>query len=339
MESRSCENSDKTELEARENTNQVGNTTTPPQTDLHNTLLNTLEFSKHEHPPLDQSGQAPVEGDGHRHLPLEGPGIGHHHRQHNPSVKEIIKEIRKQMWSKKSIRNYWRKKKTLKNELKKVLWVTKIKWEENIENTENIEENKENQIPIQNKNSYLRIPEPGTKASPGCLKNPCWKEKFGEMSSSDHSSSPGAIRSFTVFHGSSVEWEISGPKCDSSRVISKRILGSDACSCSSAATHCGTVLAGKNFSNFSNGTLGGKTTGGRYLNNNIDKESSLSGQLGQQFGPTRSYQGISNSKQQQIKSPEARTSDRSAWRSLVSGPAQFTIQKLFCLSDHCRRNA
>ena len=170
---------------------------------------------------------------------------------------------------------------------------------------ENIEE--ENQIQIQIINLYLRIPGPGTKASPGCLKNPCRKQKFGEMSSSDHSSSSGAIRSFTGVHGSSGEGELSGPKYDSSLVISKQLLGSDACSCSTAATHCGTVLAGNNILNC---TLGGKTTGGRNMQYKKDNELlSLYGQLGQKSGPNRTSQGIINTKHQQIKSQAAGSTD------------------------------
>ena len=137
------------------------------------------------------------------------------------------------------------------------------------------EEKFEEENQIQFRNSYLRIPGPGTRASQGCLEIPCRKQKFGDKSSSDLPSSSGAIRNFTGVHGSSEEGELSGPKCDSSNLIliSKQLLGSDACSCSTAATHCGTVLAGKNFSNC---TIGGKTTGGRNLHYNMENELSLS---------------------------------------------------------------
>ena len=98
-----------------------------------------------------------------------------------------------------------------------------------------------------------------------------------------------------------------GPKYDSSLAISKQLLGSDACSCSTAATHCGTVLAGKNVLNC---TLGGKTTGGRNMQYKKDNELlSLYGQLGQKSGPIRTSQGIINTKHQQIKSPAAGSTD------------------------------
>jgi hypothetical protein len=64
-----------------------------------------------------------VEGDGHRHLPLEGPGIGHHHRQHDPPVKEMIKEINKKENMKqegKLNKNILKRKKTLKNRVRKI---------------------------------------------------------------------------------------------------------------------------------------------------------------------------------------------------------------------------
>ena len=176
---------------------------------------------------------------------------------------------------------------------------------ENEVNEEKFEE--ENQI--QFRNSYLRIPGPGTRASQGCLEIPCRKQKFGEKSSSDLPSSSGAIRNFTGVHGSSEEGELSGPKYDSSLVISKQLLGSDACSCSTAATNCGTVLAGNNILNC---TLGGKTTGGRNKQYNKDNELSLYGQLGQKSGPNQTSQGIINTKHQQIKSPAAGSTDTSA---------------------------
>ena len=173
------------------------------------------------------------------------------------------------------------------------------------------EENKEEiktKIPIQSRNSYLRIPGPGTRASSGCLETPCWKQKFGEKSSSDSGLSSGTIKNFTVIHGSSREGNLSGPK-KLDFLLSKQILGSDARSCSTATTYHSTVLAGRNISNC---TLGGKTTDGRYLRYSMDKDTSLSGQLGQYFGPTRTSQGNYNTEHHQIKSPEARKSDRSA---------------------------
>jgi hypothetical protein len=233
-------------------------------------LSDTLGSSRHEHHP-GQSSQTPVEGGGHRHLPLEGPGIGHQHHQHDPPVKEIIREInRKEKVKQEDKMNkniILQKKKENSEEQNEENPVS----EENEVNEENFEEENQNQI----RNSYLRIPGPGTRASPGCLEIPCSKQKFGEMSSSDHPSSSGAIRNFTGVHGSREEGELSGPKCDSSNsiLISKQVLGSDSCSCSTAATHCGTVVAGKNVLNC---TLGGKTTGGRNLHYNMDNELSLS---------------------------------------------------------------
>ena len=162
---------------------------------------------------------------------------------------------------------------------------------------------------MQFRDSYLLIPGPGARASQGCLENPCRKRKFGEKSSSNHQSSSGAMRNFTGVHGSSGEGELSGPKFDSKHSIltANQYLETDACSCSTAATHCGTVLAGNNILNC---TLGGKTTGGRNMQYGKDNELlSFYGQLGQKSGPNQTSQGIINTKHQQIKSPVAGSPD------------------------------
>ena len=229
------------------------------------TLLDTLGSSRHEHHP-GQSCQTPVEGGGHRHLPLEGPGIGHLHCQHDPPVRERIREInRKEKVKQEDNSN--------KNIILKLKENTAEQNEENPVSKENEvnEEKFEEENQIQFRNSYLWIPGPGARASQGCLEIPCRKQKFGEKSSSDLPSSSGAIRNFTGVHGISEEGELSGPKCDSANLllISKQLLGSDACSCSTAATHCGTVLAGNNILNC---TLGGKKTGGRNMQYKKDNE-------------------------------------------------------------------
>ena len=175
-------------------------------------------------------------------------------------------------------------------------------------NEEKFEEEKEENR-IQFRDSYLLIPGPGARASQGCLENPCRKRKFGEKSPSNHQSSSGAMRNFTGVHGSSGEGELSGPKFDSTHSIltANQYLETDACSCSTAATHCGTVLAGNTILNC---TLGGKTTGGRNWQYGKDNDSlSFNGQLGRLSGSKHTSQGINITEHHQIKSPEAGTPD------------------------------
>ena len=282
-------------------------------------------WQKH-HPP-SQSSQKSVEGDGHRQLPLEGPGHPvhrhHHHHQQNPenrniNIKEMIKEINakeniKQEKEKKSIKQEkdksinQEKEKSIKREKEKLIKKNKIqKQTQNKKKEESREENKVNeqnevseedvekiqiqvQIPIQSNDSYLREPGPGTWASSGCLGTPCWTRKVGEKSSPSHISSSGAIRSFTVVHGSSEDGESSGVENLKWLSSTSEILGTDSYGCSTAATDSSSVLAGNKISNY---TLGGKTTSGRCLLYSKDEEISLSGQLGQLSGRTRTSQGI-----------------------------------------------
>jgi hypothetical protein len=222
-------------------------------------------------------------------------------------MKEKVKQedrIGKEILTKKKEENIEEMNEENTESERKELNEEKFEFEEEKE-----EKEEENQIKFQD--SYLQIPGPGARASQGCLEIPCRKQKFGEKSSSNLPSSSGAMRNFTGVHGSSEEGELSGPKFEfnSSNLIltANRLLESDACSCSTAATHCGTVLAGNNILKC---TLGGKTTGGRNMQYGKDNELlSFYGQLGQKSGPNQTSQGIINTKHQQIKSPAAGSPD------------------------------
>ena len=257
-----------------------------------------------------QSCQTPAVGGGghrggHRHhrLPLEGP------------VKEKIREINM--------------KEKLKQEEQIIKEIETKKMEENVEFIEEIskenterkrkesneeskkfEEERKEENQAQFRDSYLSIPGPGARASQGCLENPGRKQKFGEKSSLSQASS-GAMRNFTGVHGSSGEGELSGPKFASTDTIltANRYWGTDACSCSTAATHCGTVLAGNIILNC---TLGGKTTGGRNWQYGKDNDSlSLNGQLGRLSGPNHTSHGNYQHQTSSNKIPRGRNTRHS----------------------------
>ena len=100
------------------------------------------------------------------------------------------------------------------------------------------------------------------------------------------SSSSGARTNFITFHTNSEAGETSGVE---KPLLSIQNLGSDVCSCLTAAEHSAVVLAGNNISNC---TLGGKTTTERYLQYSERNEVLINGQLGSNPSSIQHPRGI-----------------------------------------------